>query len=104
MFDLTGKTALVFGAGSSGPSWSNGKAIAVAYARAGAAVVAVDHIKERAEETCEVIEREGGRCSPVRGDVLVRDDIAAAIQFTAKEYRSLDIFHCNVGLDPSATP
>ena len=36
---LKDKIALVFGAGSSGPGWSNGKAAAVAYARQGARVV-----------------------------------------------------------------
>jgi hypothetical protein len=33
---LKNKVALVFGADSSGPGWSNGKAAAVAYAREGA--------------------------------------------------------------------
>ena len=39
---LKNKVALVFGAGSSGPGWGNGKATAVAYAREGARVLAVD--------------------------------------------------------------
>lgn len=39
---LDGRVALVFGAGSVGPGWGNGKASAVAYARAGAAVACVD--------------------------------------------------------------
>ncbi|RWO22893.1 MAG: 3-oxoacyl-ACP reductase, partial [Mesorhizobium sp.] len=32
---LRGKSAIVFGAGSSGPGWGNGKAAAVAFAREG---------------------------------------------------------------------
>ncbi|MFZ9635811.1 MAG: 3-oxoacyl-ACP reductase, partial [Alphaproteobacteria bacterium] len=39
---LRDRVALVFGAGSIGPGWGNGKACAVAYARAGAAVACVD--------------------------------------------------------------
>ena len=39
---LEGKSAIVFGAGSSGPGWGNGKAAAVAYAREGACVACVD--------------------------------------------------------------
>lgn len=39
---LAGRVAIVFGAGSVGEGWGNGKAAAVAYARAGARVVAVD--------------------------------------------------------------
>ena len=39
---LKGKIAIVFGAGSSGPGWGNGKAAAVAYAREGAKVACID--------------------------------------------------------------
>ena len=44
-------SALVLGAGSSGPGWGNGKAAAVAYAREGAKVLAVDIDLAHAEET-----------------------------------------------------
>ena len=104
MFDLSGKTALVFGAGSCGPGWSNGRAISVAYARAGARLVAVDHVLERAEETCAAIASEGGACRPVRGDVLVHEDIAGAVKLAAGEWGSLDILHCNVGFAPFGGP
>src|SRR5258706_384755 len=39
---LTGKTALVVGAGSIGPGWGNGKATAVTFARQGAQVFRLD--------------------------------------------------------------
>ena len=48
---LKDKVALVFGAGSSGEGWSNGKAAAVAYAREGARVVAIDRDEQAARET-----------------------------------------------------
>ena len=51
---LKDKTAIVFGAGSSGPGWGNGKAAAVAYAREGARVACVDLVQETAEETAAV--------------------------------------------------
>ena len=50
---LKDKVALVFGAGSSGPGWSNGKAAAVAYAREGARVIAIDRVEQAARETVE---------------------------------------------------
>ena len=50
---LANRVALVFGAGSVGPGWGNGKAAAVAFAREGARVVAVDWRGEAAEETRE---------------------------------------------------
>ena len=39
---LGGKVALVMGAGSSGPGWGNGKAVAALFAAEGARVFAVD--------------------------------------------------------------
>jgi len=39
---LQGKTAIVIGAGSVGPGWSNGKAVATVFAREGANVYCVD--------------------------------------------------------------
>ena len=52
---LKDKIALVFGAGSIGPGWGNGKATAVAYAREGARVIAVDVNLEAANETTAII-------------------------------------------------
>ena len=46
---LKDRVALVFGAGSSGPGWSNGKAAAVSYAREGAPVACVDIDRAAAE-------------------------------------------------------
>ena len=53
---LLGKTAIVFGAGSVGAGWGNGKAAAVAYAREGARVVAVDMHHEAASATRDIIQ------------------------------------------------
>ena len=56
---LKAKTAIVFGAGSSGPDWGNGKAAAVAFAREGAQVACVDLVETAAVETAEIITGEG---------------------------------------------
>ena len=48
---LEGRVALVFGAGSVGPGWGNGKATAVQYARDGAKVIAVSCIVSRSSLT-----------------------------------------------------
>ena len=58
---LKGKIAIVFGAGSSGPGWGNGKAAAVLYAREGASVACVDLSEDAARETADIIAAEGGR-------------------------------------------
>jgi NAD(P)-dependent dehydrogenase (short-subunit alcohol dehydrogenase family) len=52
---LKDKVALVSGAGSSGPSWGNGKATAVLFAREGAKVLAADLNLDAALETNRII-------------------------------------------------
>ncbi|MGH7003276.1 MAG: SDR family NAD(P)-dependent oxidoreductase, partial [Alphaproteobacteria bacterium] len=66
---LKNKVAMVFGAGSSGPGWSNGKAAAVAYAREGAKVFCVDLHLGAAQETADLIKAEGFAAEPVAADV-----------------------------------
>lgn len=95
---LTDKVALVFGAGSCGPGWSNGKATAVAYARAGAHVIAVDIQLERSEETAEVIRQENGQCVALKADVVVASEVRAVVDLAMKEFGRIDILHNNVGI------
>jgi len=52
---LSGKVAIVTGAGSSGPGVGNGKAAAILFAREGAKVLLVDQVLSRAEETLDII-------------------------------------------------
>ena len=48
---LENKVALISGAGSVGPGWGNGKSTAVAFAREGACIFAIDLVPEAAAET-----------------------------------------------------
>ena len=52
---LTGKVAVVTGAGSRGAGVGNGKAAAVLFAQEGASVLCVDLHAERAQETVDQI-------------------------------------------------
>jgi len=63
------KVAIVTGAGSVGPGWGNGKAVAVLYAREGAKVFAVDCNLSAVEETKSIIDRDGGECNIHQVDV-----------------------------------
>jgi NAD(P)-dependent dehydrogenase (short-subunit alcohol dehydrogenase family) len=66
---VEGKVAVVTGAGSTpGPGVGTGKASAVVLAREGASVVLVDLHPERAEETRQMIEEEGGTALVVAAD------------------------------------
>lgn len=95
---LKGKVAVVVGAGSSAQGWSNGKAVAAAYAREGAAVLAVDFDAARAEEAANTIQAEGFRAHPFRADATREDEVEAAIAEAVKAFGGLDILHNNVGV------
>src|SRR5919201_5202589 len=79
---LEGKVGIVTGAGSRVPGLGNGKATAILFAREGARVLCVDLMKERAEETVEMIiaeRREAGAPAADRGDaVAFAADVARA--------------------------
>jgi len=94
---LKGKVALVTGAGSVGPGWGNGKAVAVLFAREGASVFAVDIRKESAEETRAIIAGEGGTCATHSADVTKASEVKAMIEACTKRFGRLDILHNNVG-------
>jgi NAD(P)-dependent dehydrogenase (short-subunit alcohol dehydrogenase family) len=94
---LKDKVALVFGAGSVGPGWGNGKACAVSFARAGAKVVCVDIGIEAAEETAGIIAGEGGTAIALVCDVTNSAQVKAAVDRTVATFGRIDILHNNVG-------
>ena len=94
---LAGRVALVFGAGSVGPGWGNGKAASVAYARAGARVIAVDIIAAAAAETAALIRGEAGVADEFTADVTKADDVARVVAATFTKCGRIDILHNNVG-------
>ncbi len=103
-FSLTDQVALVFGAGSSGPGWGNGKAAAVAYARAGARVVCVDLNSAAAEESAHIIESEGNSAIALQGDVTCEEDILRAVNTTVSTFGKIEILHNNTGITPFGGP
>jgi NAD(P)-dependent dehydrogenase (short-subunit alcohol dehydrogenase family) len=95
---LAGKTALVIGAGSSGPGWGNGKATAVRFAQEGARVVCADLNERAAEETAAIIRGEGGEARALKADASKSDDVARAVAACLDAYGRLDILDNNVGI------
>lgn len=95
---LKGKIALVFGAGSCGPGWGNGKAAAVAYAREGAKVVAVDINLAAAEETRDIIRSEAGECLTLQANVSDSRAVEAVVKRTLEVHVRIDVLHNNVGI------
>ncbi|MFG1193194.1 SDR family NAD(P)-dependent oxidoreductase [Xanthobacter flavus] len=94
---LQGKIAIVFGAGSVGPGWGNGKATAVTFARNGAHVVCVDVHPAAAEATVEIIAAEGGAASAFACDVTNSDAVAEVVARVAAAHGRIDVLHNNVG-------
>lgn len=83
--DFTGKVALVTGAAS-----GMGRATALAFAAAGARVVAADVAVESGEETVKLIGQAGGEASFVRTDVSQAADVEAAVAAAVSSYGGLD--------------
>ncbi len=97
MLNLAGKVALVTGAGSVGPGWGNGKATAVLLARQGASVFALDVVPEAVEETAGIIAAEGNTCVTHTCDMLVAEQVSAAVDACMARFGRIDILVNNVG-------
>ncbi|MGD9914273.1 MAG: SDR family NAD(P)-dependent oxidoreductase [Rhizobiaceae bacterium] len=95
---LSGKVAVVVGAGSIGPGWGNGKATACLLAREGARVFCVDVNENAARETAEIIRSEGGEALAWKADVTKEADVAAMVQECVARFGSIDVLVNNVGI------
>jgi hypothetical protein len=100
---LEGKVALVTGAAS-----GNGRAIALRFAREGAAVVCAD-VRERPlrkgrdpnprTSTQDLIAREGGRGIYVSCDVTDGEDVRTAVEAAVAAFGRLDVAVANAGVN-----
>jgi NAD(P)-dependent dehydrogenase (short-subunit alcohol dehydrogenase family) len=97
MLSMTGKVAIVTGAGSVGPGWGNGRATAVLLARQGASVFLIDINQAAAAETQATIEAEGGTCATHVCDMMQSADVAEMVQACVDRFRRIDVLVNNVG-------
>lgn len=88
--DLTGRTAIVTGAGS-----GIGRASAVRMAEAGATVVCADWNGDAAEQTVTLIKEASGHATAASVDVSDRDQVGALVADTVARAGGLDIM-CNI--------
>ena len=93
MFELTGRTALITGAGQ-----SIGAVMAATIAEAGATVVVNDLRPEAAERTASTIRSDGGASVAASFDVTDFDATTAAIRAAEHEVGPIDILVNNAGI------
>ncbi len=91
--NLAGKTAIIIGAGR-----GIGKAIALGYAEAGAAVVCVARTLAEIQETVRQIKASGGRGKAIQTDVTNLSEVQKMISLSANCFEGLDILVCAAGV------
>lgn len=89
---LQGKVAVVTGAGR-----GIGRAIAIAYASAGAKVVCGARSTKEIAETVELIVKQGGSAIAITMDVIDHDSVKAMYAKAAAEFGGVDIVVINAG-------
>lgn len=94
---LKGKIALIMGAGSVGPGWGNGRAMAVRFAEEGAKVFGVDIDLARMKETVERVQDIGGEIEVATCDVTQSSQIANVVRQCEEKWGRIDILVNNVG-------
>lgn len=94
---LEGKVAIVTGAGNRGGATGTGYATAILFAAQGAKVLLVDLDENRAAETLDVIEREGGEASVYQADVTDEEACSEMATVCVQRYGGVHILLNNVG-------
>jgi NAD(P)-dependent dehydrogenase (short-subunit alcohol dehydrogenase family) len=94
---LAGKVVLVSGAGSVGPGWGNGRAIAFRCAQEGGRVVGLDRSLEPMDETRRLIEGIGGAFHALTCDVTDAASLQQAVDACISQQGHIDVLVNNVG-------
>ena len=96
---LTGKVAIVTGAGS-----GMGKAISQLFAKEGAKVALADINAQGIEEVKQAIEQAGGQAAAKVTNVVKQEDVDGVIDFATQTFGQLDILVNNAGIMDNFTP
>jgi NAD(P)-dependent dehydrogenase (short-subunit alcohol dehydrogenase family) len=98
-FSMQGKTAIV-----TGSSRGIGRAIALAYARAGARVVITSRKADACEAVVKEIEAEGGSAIAVACNISSKEQISTLVERTEAAFGPADVLVCNAAVNPFYGP
>jgi NAD(P)-dependent dehydrogenase (short-subunit alcohol dehydrogenase family) len=93
MSDLSGRVALITGAGS-----GIGRASALRLSTDGAAVMCADIDEAAAKQTAATIAEHGGRAAAMRLDVTVEEQVKQSLDDTRSEFGDLHVIFNNAGV------
>ena len=96
---LKGKTAIV-----TGSSRGIGRAIAIAYARAGARVVITSRKADACKAVVDQLRGEGLEAMAIACNISRKDEITALVDQTEKTYGPVDVLVCNAAVNPYYGP
>jgi len=104
---LEGRRILVVGGGqrvfdAASDPIGNGRAMCRLFAREGAQVAVADKNAASAEETVQLISKEGGRAFAIAADILREDDVRRMVDEAARGLAGLDGLVLNVGVGVGA--
>ena len=94
---LTGKVAVITGAGCVAPGWGNGRAASVLFAREGATVVGTDINLDAMEETANLLRETDAEHHLARCDVTDSASIENLVEDVLSRYGRIDVLVNNVG-------
>ena len=96
---LSGRVAIVSGAGAAADGIGNGRASAILLAEAGCNVVCTDIKQDLAQRTVEMIEKDGfAKAVAVAADATKEDDCKNAVKTAIDKFGRLDILVNVVGI------
>ena len=99
---LKDKIAIVVGGGQSpGEGIGNGRATALRFAQEGARLMIVDRFLAAAQETVDLIAKEGGTAIAFEADVTREATLKAMVDAAVAKWGRIDILHYNVGVSIS---
>jgi NAD(P)-dependent dehydrogenase (short-subunit alcohol dehydrogenase family) len=98
-FSLKGKTAIV-----TGSSRGIGRAIAIAYARAGARVVVTSRKADACEALVAELRGEGLEATAIPCNISSKEQVAALVDRTEASFGPVDVLVCNAAVNPYYGP